>query len=79
LLDRDYAILAEVTVTDAVEYLADADDVPHAIVVDGELTQKLLDVAAQRGVEQVVARELAQFTKRPTSVRIRTADQLAAS
>jgi DNA primase len=36
----------------------------------------VLDVAAQRGVEHAIARERGQFTKRPTSVRIRTAEEL---
>jgi hypothetical protein len=50
--------------------------VPYAVFVDGEVTQRLLDVAAQRGTEHVVGRSLAEFVKRPVSVRIRTAEQL---
>jgi len=37
----------------------------------------VLDVAAQRGVDHVVAASFGDFVKRPTSVRIRTADDLA--
>jgi len=53
--------------------------VPTAVVVDGELDQRLLDVAAQRGVDQVVAASTGEFVKQPTSVRVRTADALLAA
>lgn len=75
-LDDDAAILAESNAEDAFDLLEGAETVPATVVLDGVLTQRLLDVAAQRGVGQVVAREFGAFTKRPTDVRIRTADQL---
>jgi hypothetical protein len=37
------------------------------------VTQRLLDVAAQRGVGQVVGTDTGPFVKQPTSVRVRTA------
>ena len=49
---------------------------PSAIVLDGTLSQRLLDVAAQRGVEQIVARARGEFVKQPVSVRVRTIDAL---
>jgi DNA primase len=75
LLDEAFETVDEVPLEDAVETVEAASS-PDALVVDGELGQRLLDVAAQRGVSQVVARSLGEFTKRPTSVRLRTADQL---
>ncbi|ESP88325.1 DNA primase DnaG [Candidatus Halobonum tyrrellensis] len=78
VLDADYAVLAEVPAAGAFDALsaAEYDGSPVALVVDGELSQKLLDVAAQRGVEQVVAAREGEFVKRPTSVRVLTADRM---
>jgi hypothetical protein len=44
--------------------------------MDGELTQRLLDVAAQRGVEHAIASSTGEYVKKPIGVRIRTVDQL---
>ncbi|RDZ52527.1 hypothetical protein DEQ92_11360 [Haloferax sp. Atlit-6N] len=76
LLDDDLGIDDEVAVEkvyDAVEY---ADPAPALVVVDGEASQKLVDIAAQRGVGHVVARSAGEYVKKPVSVRVRTADQL---
>jgi DNA primase len=56
-----------------------AGDAPAAVVLDGALDQRLLDVAAQRGVGQVVAAATGEFVKQPTSVRVRTAEELLAA
>lgn len=76
LLDDAFHEVASAPASEAFEAIAEADEPPYAVVIDGPLSQRVLDVAAQRGVEQVIARERGQFTKRPTSVRIRTADEL---
>ncbi|GAA0671012.1 DNA primase DnaG [Natronoarchaeum mannanilyticum] len=76
LLDDEFGEIDEAPAEDAVEAVEAAASPPSAVVLDGELSQRLLDVAAQRGVSQAVARSLGEFTKRPTSVRLRTADQL---
>jgi DNA primase len=79
LLDAEYDVLSSGDAEAAFELLVDAEAVPTAVVIDAELEQRLLDVAAQRGVEHVVAASTGEFVKRPTSVRIRTVDQLLAS
>ncbi|WP_049997378.1 DNA primase DnaG [Halococcus sediminicola] len=76
LLDGEFALIAEVPVDETFDAIAEASAVPTAVVTDDELDQRVLDVAAQRGVEQVVARSTGEFVKRPTDVRVRTADQL---
>ncbi|MFB6178435.1 MAG: DNA primase DnaG [Halorientalis sp.] len=75
LLDSDFGRIASGPVDEAFETVADAEQVPATVLVDDELSQRVLDVAAQRGVEQIVARSEGQFVKKPTNVRIRTADQ----
>ncbi|WP_267640582.1 DNA primase DnaG [Haloarchaeobius amylolyticus] len=76
LLDDEFGVLAAASADETFDLVRDAEEVPYAVVLDGELSQRVLDVAAQRGVEHVVAREFGEFVKRPTSVRIRTGDQL---
>lgn len=77
LLDDDLAAVAEAPAGDAFDAIADADPAPYAAVLDGEFTQRLLDIAAQRGVDHAVAATTGEFVKKPVGVRLRTADQLA--
>lgn len=74
LLDADFDVLMEGAADTAFDAIERADPGPHTVVVDGDLSQRVLDIAAQRNVPQVVARQTGEFVKRPTSVRIRTAD-----
>ena len=76
LLDDDAEILEEGPASDAFALLEAADPVPRAVVLDDTLTQRVLDVAAQRGVAEVVARREGEFVKQPTAVRVRTIDDL---
>jgi hypothetical protein len=75
LLDESFDVAGEADADGAFDAIEGAAEPPHAVVLDAELSQRVLDVAAQRGVRQVVARSEGEFVKRPTSVRVRTADQ----
>jgi DNA primase len=77
LLDADFETIETVPADEAFDAVSGAETAPYALVLDGQLTQRLLDVAAQRGVEQVVARSAAEMVKTPVDVRVRTIDQLA--
>ena len=79
LLDEDLDVIAEASADDAFDTVSEADPVPYAIVLDGEFTQRHLDIAAQRGVAQAVVASTGEFVKKPIGVRVRTADQLASS
>jgi hypothetical protein len=76
LLSAEFETLADGDAENAFELLRDAETVPATVVLDGEVSQRVLDVAAQRGVDQVVGASTGEFVKRPASVRVRTADQL---
>ncbi|WP_256296936.1 DNA primase DnaG [Haloarchaeobius salinus] len=76
LLDDEFAAIAEGPASEGFDLVREAETVPHAVVLDGELSQRVLDVAAQRGVDHVVAASLGEFVKRPTGTRIRTAERL---
>jgi hypothetical protein len=79
LLGPAFDALATGDAEEAFDLVADAEGDVAAVVLDGELDQRLLDVAAQRGVDQVAAAETGEFVKQPTSVRVRTADDLLAT
>jgi DNA primase len=73
LLDDDGDLLADGPADDAVSLVADSETPPRAVVLDGECSQKVVDVAAQRGVEIVVAASDGEYVKQPTSVQVRIA------
>ncbi len=79
LLDAGFGTLAEVDADAVFDAVADASEVPAAVVIDGSLSQRVLDVAAQRGVGQVVAAGADSFVKQPTGVRVRTAADFEAT
>lgn len=75
LLDDSFNVIDEVDAEDAFDAIAGSETVPESVVIDGLLTQRVLDIAAQRGVEQVVAATTGELVKQPTSIRVRTAAQ----
>jgi DNA primase len=79
LLDDAFEVIAEGDADEAFDLVAETDPTPTAVVLDGELSQRVLDVSAQRGIGNVVAASTGDFVKQPTSVRVRTADQLLAA
>jgi hypothetical protein len=79
LLDDAFSTVDDDDAGGAFDLVAEADEAPTAVVLDGALDQRLLDVAAQRGVGQVVAASTGEFVKQPTSVRVRTGEELLAA
>jgi DNA primase len=73
LLDEALAILEDAPADAAFTTLETADTVPETVVLDGALSQRILDVAAQRGVGQIIAADIGEFVKQPTNVRVRPA------
>ena len=78
LLGDDLGVLAEVAVGDAFDAIETADTAPHAVVVDGPIDQRLLDVAAQRGVSDLLGRDVGDLVKRPVGTRVLTVGDLRA-
>ncbi|WP_259534423.1 DNA primase DnaG [Halalkaliarchaeum sp. AArc-CO] len=76
LLDAEFELLEEIDAEEAFDVVERREAAPHAVVLDGEATQRLLDVAAQRGVDQLVARSAGEYVKKPIGTRVLTADQL---
>jgi DNA primase len=72
LLDGDLGVCTEVEAIDAFDAVAGADEPPVAVVLDGTIDQRLVDVAAQRGVGKLFGRDTGDLVKRPVGTQIAT-------
>lgn len=72
LLDGDNRIKNEIPVRDLVDSLKSSDGTLSAVVFDGIITQRILDIAADRGIDSVVGSKLGNVTKQPTAIEIWT-------
>ncbi|OVE85371.1 DNA primase DnaG [Natronolimnobius baerhuensis] len=77
LLDAENEPITEADAGKAYTVLEECEPVATTLVLDDVLTQQLLDVAADSGVDRIIARSLGQFTKQPTSVNIHAIDDVA--
>ncbi|WP_138005445.1 DNA primase DnaG [Halalkalirubrum salinum] len=75
-LRADGEPIETVPVDDCFAALESSDVVPETIVLDGTVTQRLLDLTAQRGVKTVIGTARGEFVKKPIATRVLTADQL---
>ncbi len=75
VLSADFSVLAESDL-DGIAAAIDEADEPFSLVLDGELSQRLLDIAAQHGIDHIVARSTGEFVKKPVGTRVLTADDL---
>ena len=76
LLDQSMSELAKLPVSELAGKLVDFNGV-DTIVFDGVVTQRLLDLAEERGVKLVVGDRIAELTRRPGSIRIMTLPEVA--
>ena len=76
LLGDEFDVLDQVDAADAFDAVEVAEPAPRAVVVDGTVDQRLLDVAAQRGVGDLIGRGLGEFVKRPVGTRVLAADDV---
>ena len=73
--DRD-EIAVEVPVRELVETLKTNTKKVRAIVFDGIITQRILDIAADIGIKAVVGAKMGTVAKQPASVQILTRSDL---
>jgi len=76
LLDEGDGVVPEVPVRDLVETLKTARQ-PRAVVFDGIITQRILDIAAEMNMHSVVGTKMGTITKQPTGVVVWTRSDLA--
>jgi DNA primase len=76
LLDQNMSEMARLPVSELASKLADYQGV-NTIIFDGVVTQRLLDLAEERGVKLVVGDRIAELTRRPSSIKIMTLPEVA--
>lgn len=76
LLDSSAHDVARLPVSELAGKLGEYQGV-ETIVFDGVVTQRLLDLAEERGVKVVVGDRIAELTRRPSSVKIMTLPEVA--
>lgn len=69
LLDGKNALKIKVSVRDLVDAISLTDEV-RAVVFDGVVTQRLVDVAAERGIERLVGIKIGNIAKKPVDLKI---------
>ncbi|KZX16691.1 DNA primase DnaG [Methanobrevibacter curvatus] len=72
VLDDTLNILKEVKVENLYEELKNADEKTYAVVFDGIISQRLVDVAVEKGIKNLVAFNSSNITKKPRDLRIIT-------
>ena len=75
-LDGGDNVVNETAVRDLVSTLKDYKDEVKTVVFDGVVTQRILDIAADKGIERLIGAKVGSVTKRPASVKVLTAASL---
>jgi hypothetical protein len=76
LLGADKNEIAKLPVSELAGKLGEYQGV-ETIIFDGVVTQRLLDLAEERGVKLVVGDRVAELTRRPSSIKIMTLPEVA--
>lgn len=75
-IDENNNTINEVPVRDLATALKDANGNIKSIVFDGVITQRIVDIAAEKGIENLVGAKMGNIVKSPTSVHIETSNLL---
>ena len=73
LLGSDDDVVGETAVRDLVHTLKESDDSVKSVVFDGVITQRILDIAADKGIKNLVGVKVGNISKSPASVKVFTA------
>ncbi|MBC7100157.1 DNA primase DnaG [Methanothermobacter tenebrarum] len=72
ILDDALNILKEVRVENLYDELKNVNNHPYAIVFDGVVTQRLVDISYEKGVKYLVAIRSGEVAKKPQNIKIIT-------
>jgi DNA primase len=75
-IDENNNTLNEVPVRDLATALKDANGNIKSIVFDGVITQRIVDIASDKGIENLVGAKKGGLVKSPASIHIETSNQL---
>lgn len=72
LFDRNHNILKEVAVRDLARELKDANGDVNGVIFDGVVTQRILDIAAEKRLEYLIGAKMGNIAKSPVCVKVIT-------
>ncbi|PWB56059.1 MAG: hypothetical protein C3F06_01700 [Candidatus Methanoperedenaceae archaeon] len=75
-LDENNNAINEVPVRDLATALKEANGNIKCVVFDGVITQRIVDIAAEKGIENLVGAKMGNIVKSPASIHIETSNQL---
>jgi DNA primase len=77
ILAADDTVVAEVPVRELVELLKGDGKGARTLVFDGIITQRILDIANEKGIRSVVGTKMGTVTKQPAGIEVATRDDFA--
>jgi DNA primase len=72
LFDRNQNVVKEVAVRDLARELKDSNGDLNGAIFDGVVTQRILDIAAEKGLEYLIGAKLGNIAKSPICVKVLT-------
>ncbi|VVB71729.1 DNA primase DnaG [uncultured archaeon] len=72
LMDRNQNVLKEVAVRDLARELKEANGDVNGVIFDGVVTQRILDIAAEKGLEYLIGAKMGNIAKSPSCVKVLT-------
>lgn len=72
LFDRNQNVVKEVAVRDLARELKDSNGDLNGVIFDGVVTQRILDIAAEKGLEYLIGAKLGNIAKSPICVKVMT-------
>ncbi|MCJ7632226.1 DNA primase DnaG [Candidatus Bathyarchaeota archaeon] len=75
VFDQDFMVLEKMTVSELAAKLQKIENA-HTVVFDGVITQRLVDVATEKGVKRIIGDRISGVTKRPVEVELLTVSDI---
>ena len=76
LLDAEGKVLKEVEVRNLVSALKESDGPVKSVIFDGVITQRILDIAAEKELNYLIGVKIGNVVKRPLSVKVLTVEDI---
>lgn len=76
LLDAEGKVLKEVEVRNLVSALKESNGLVKSVVFDGVITQRILDIAAEKELNYLIGVKIGNVVKRPLSVKVLTVEDI---
>jgi len=72
LMDKNHNVLREVAVRDLARELKDSNGDVSGVIFDGVVTQRVLDIAVDKGLEYLIGAKMGNIVKSPSCVKVVT-------